>query len=353
MKLPRPSKHIWALLILGGLLSAFVLSGTDPSPRKKGPEWGLSSKVAEVLPALGAEKRLHHIDSIDPQKADRGEELVKKGHTTWPDGSKSPRVSKFFTCNDCHNLKREDPDLSVSDPEARLQYVRKKDMPFLQGTTLYGVVDRESYYNDDYVEKYGDKAVKARDTLRNAIQLCATECSQGRRLTEREMEAVLHYFHRLGIELQDIGFGIEQIEKLEKAAAKSGKDEKWIERIKGRYLSGSPATFLDALPTPQRGLGKNGDPKKGAFIYENSCQHCHMPGKGITRFTLDRSILTFKMLEKHLDDYSKNSIYQVIRYGTSPKIGYRPYMPHYTKERMSDGQIEDLAAYIRQKAKAP
>ncbi len=343
-----PSKWTPVLLLVAVLL---LRSGLQQEEQTKEYQWGPESKVAEVLFALGAERPLHALDSIDPEKAERGKELIRKGKTTWPDGSSSGRISKFYTCDDCHNVKREDPDLTVSDPEARLDHAMERGLPFLQGTTFYGVVNRGSWYNGDYVEKYGDLARDARDTLRNAIQLCATECSQGRLLNDREMNAILHYFWSISYTLNDIGIGIKRIEKLEKAAASDEKHEKIIEDLKSRYSSGSPATFLDPLPKKERLMGKKGDPKRGRYIYEKSCQHCHMPGKGITRFTLDKSILTFRKLKKHFDDFSKYSIYQTLRYGTSPKKGYRPYMPHYTKQRMSDGQIEDLAAYIRKKAK--
>lgn len=335
-------------LVLAAVL--FLSSGLEKDDKDNSYQWTPQSKVAEVLFALGAKKPLHAIDSIDPEMAESGKELVQQGSTSWPDGSSSSRISKFFNCTDCHNVKKEDPDLSISDPEARLSYAIDQDLPFLQGTTHYGLVNRESWYNGDYVEKYGDLARDARDTLRNAIQLCATKCSQGRLLTDREMEAMLHYFWSIGLTLNDIGIGIKRIEELENAAASDDKKEKLIKDLKSRYLSGSPATFLRPLPKKERLMGKKGDPKRGRHIYEKSCQHCHMPGKGITRFTLDRSVLTFKKLKKHFGDFSEHSIYQVIRYGISPKKGYRPYMPHYTKQRMSDRQIEDLAAYIRKKA---
>lgn len=332
------------------LIALIILSfGYERSDMEK-PEWGPSTPVNEVLWAIGEEKPLHAVEDVDPKKVERGKELVKKGTTEWPDGSKSGRISKFYTCNDCHNLVKEDPDLSISDPEARLDFAMNNDIPFLQGTTLYGVVNRETWYNGDYVEKYGELAVDARDTLENAIQLCATECAQGRPLNDREMEAMIHYFHEISITLRDIGIGIERIQELEKMATEDQRMSDAIKDLKERYLSGSPATFLEPLDLEAREMGEKGDADKGRFIYENSCQHCHLPGKGITRYTLDKSVLTFRELEGHFEDWKNRSIYQIIRYGTSPRLGYRPYMPHYTKERMSDRQIEHLAAYIRQKA---
>ncbi len=78
-------------------------------------------------------------------------------------------------CTTCHNLEREDPDLRVSDPEARLPYVKKKGIPFLQGTTFRGIVNRESWYNDDYVRKYAS----CYSTTIPKVELGAEVCDNG------------------------------------------------------------------------------------------------------------------------------------------------------------------------------
>jgi hypothetical protein len=44
------------------------------------------------------------------------------------------------------------------------------------------------------------------------------------------------------------------------------------------------------------------------------------------------------------------SVYDITRKGTYSKNGYKPYMPNYTKERMSDRQLENLMEFIRQKS---
>ena len=92
------------------------------------------------------------------------------------------KQSKHFVCTSCHNIQKEDPDLSIADPQARLEYARDMELPYLPGTTLYGAVNRTSFYNGDYEKKYGDLVKPARNNLREAIQLCAVECSQGRAL---------------------------------------------------------------------------------------------------------------------------------------------------------------------------
>jgi mono/diheme cytochrome c family protein len=43
-------------------------------------------------------------------------------------------------------------------------------------------------------------------------------------------------------------------------------------------------------------------------------------------------------------------LYQIVRYGTYAKTGRKQYMPLYTKEKMSDEQLNDLVAYIKKTA---
>jgi mono/diheme cytochrome c family protein len=313
--------------------------------------WNKKTPVSTVLEGLGAKKRLHSISSLDSTLVKKGRELIKTGTTKKPNGQKTKRISKFYNCTDCHNVQRENPDLSDIGPASRLDYAIKHDLPFNQGTTLYGVVNRESWYNGDYVEKYGNAALKARDTLRNAIQLCATECAQGRKLSQWEMKAVLNYLWSIELKLGDLDPSPKLMAELQEKRKAKAKATGTIKKLKAQYYTASPATFMDALPVSEREMGEGGNPKKGKAIYKLSCRTCHK-ATGPSRYTLDYSVLTFNQLQRHFDDYSKKSIYQVLRYGTSPKKGYRPYMPHYPKERMSRKQVNDLAAYIRQQASA-
>jgi len=209
------------------------------------------------------------------------------------------------------------------------------------------VVNRESWYNGDYQQKYGETAIDARDTLTNAIQLCATECSQGRKLTDWEMKAVLHFLWSIELKIVDLDLSETFKQQLNRHVHQSGRQDSMINRLKNHYYTASPATFADALPAPERGLGQNGNPRLGEAIYELSCRHCHQ-ADGPAHLTLNNSKLTFNKLARHLKGYTKNSIYQITRYGTSPIKGYRPYMPQYPLERLSREQVEHLVAFIQQ-----
>ncbi|MFB6307310.1 MAG: cytochrome c, partial [Flavobacteriales bacterium] len=303
--------------------------------------------VHKILKKLGAELPDHFVKTND-KWVKSGKEIIKKGKTTLPTGNKTNLVSKHYVCTDCHNTVIEDPDLTSPSPEKRLKYAMKNDLPFLQGTTLYGVVNRESWFNDDYVKKYGKMARKANDDLKKAIQLCARECSQGRKLTKNEMKAILHYLNTISLKIADLNLNKREMKKINSALNKQNADQKTVELIKSKYLKKSPANFIEPMNKEKRKYGKKGDQQKGKFIYENSCLHCHAPGKS-TRFELDNSQLTFRFLEKKLHKNSKYNLYKVIRKGTQPLKGYRPYMPHYTKNRMSREQTSHLIAYIKKK----
>jgi mono/diheme cytochrome c family protein len=279
-----------------------------------------------------------------------GEALVKEGRVKNQKGFKGKYISKHYVCTSCHNLEQEDPDLRYSDPETRLPYVKEKGIPFLQGSTFYGMVNRETWYNDDYVTKYGDLAVKAHNDLAESIQLCAEVCSQGRRLSDLELNAILNYVWSLEFKLGDLNLAAADYQRLNTTPTTAAEKEQRIAWLKGFYNTKSPATFVDAPPNKQEGYaGLTGRPEVGRDIYELSCKNCHHEN-GESNLILDDSPFTFGKFKRNITKEGHFSIYQIIRYGTHPIEGHRPYMPHYTLERMSHQQVEDLRAYIEEQA---
>lgn len=305
-----------------------------------------STPVAEVLIALGETPSKHYIP-IDTTLAQMGEEIVLTGRTTDAQGRRTNFVSKYYSCTSCHNIKQEDPDLRFSDPEARLPYVKQKGLPFLQGTTFRGIVNRESWYNDDYVKKYGDEKIEvAHESLRESIQLCAVECSQGREMEDWEIEAVLAYYWTLQYTLGDLGLTEDDLNRLNKERQQPDKQAALRTWLRGFYAQTSPAHFYDSPPNKQEGYpGLTGDPTRGKDLYELSCLHCHKPG-GVSHYPLGDDKLSFRHLLKMIPKDSHFSLYQIVAYGTYAIPGHRPYMPHYPAERMSKQQVEDLRAYI-------
>ncbi len=312
------------------------------------------SSVWDVLKSLGAEAPNHMPDeSIQGASVERGEGIVKRGIASKPKGGETSKQSKHFVCTSCHNVVKEDPDLANTNPEARLQYASQKGLPFLQGTTLWGAVNRTDFYNGDYEKKYGALVEPTRNDLREAIQLCAVECSQGRKLKEWELESVLRYLWTLEFKMSDLKLTKEDYHKLNKAKndeKDKSKKTAAIEFIESKYQKGSPAHFVTPPTDRKTGYGLTGNPENGKLIYELSCLHCH-ENETFSAYNLDNTKATFKYLKKHFERYTRYSVYQVARYGTSPLPGKRAYMPQYTKEKMSDQQMEDLRAYIEQAAK--
>ena len=308
------------------------------------------TRVSKVLDILGDKDLGHYPDTKKfGVSAKRGESIVRNGFSTRPGGGKTRRQSKHFKCTSCHNLVKEDPDLRFSDPQARLAYTHENGLPFLQGTSLYGAVNRTSFYNGDYKKKYGDLVDAARNDIRGAIQLCATECAQGRKLKTWELESVLAYLWTIDLKIGDLQFDADEYEFVEKALKKRSMQDSAIQIVKSKYLPGSPATFGTAHSSLENGKNLEGNPDNGQLIYENSCLHCHADRK-YSYLLLDNDKLTFKHLAGKAEGYSKHSLYQVVRYGVFSKSGKHSYMPQYPYEKMTDQQLEDLKSYIEMRA---
>mgnify|MGYP000433396760 CR=1 FL=1 len=343
--------NIAFLFILLGLGYYVTISFLNNAPPLSGKE-----NVLDILNKLGDEMPLHYIPTtkLDSNKIKEGYNLVTRGFTN-PTEKKlfeNPQ-SRHFVCTDCHNIQQEDPDLKESDPETRLAYVAERKIKFLPGTTLYGTVNKNHWYNEDYFNKYGDLVVPARDTLENAIQLCAVVCSQGRALTDIEMESVMHFLNSIGYTTKDLNMSKIENQHVSRTFEiknpKSDLDDA-ARIIKSKYLDYSPATFMKPQSIEKRGFGKTGNIQRGKQIYELSCLTCHKEG-GVTNYKLHDDKLTHKHLKYWSNTHKVFSVYDITRKGTYSKNGYKPYMPNYTKERLSDQQLEDLMAYINAMAK--
>jgi len=322
------------LLFLGASISTEVKIAADT------PVW-------EVLNELGESMPNHQVNSnVLDASVEYGKNLVHFGHIK----GKNKSQSQHFVCTSCHNVEREDPDLSNPDPQARLEYVHQKGLPFLQGSPLFGAVNRTSFYNGDYEKKYGTLVEKARNNLREAIQLCAIECSQGRPLNELEMESTLMYLWELQLTMGDLGLDQGEQASIEESIAAHINESESVALIKSKYTEMMPAHFVD--PPADRKAGYEavkGDSANGQRIYEAACLHCH-ENQRYSFFNLDDSKFSFKHLNKHFHKYTRYSTYQVVRYGTKPIPGKRAYMPNYTIDKMTHQQVEDLKAYVKSRA---
>ena len=331
-------------VVAAGLLNISFVS----MPGSVSPDWDAGTYVYQALDELGNKRPAFYPSDMSPETVQRGYDLIYHGRTDDPDGhGKSKFISIYYVCTNCHNTGIEDPVLTVSDPQARLQYAVQHNMPFLQGTTFYGVINRETWYNDDYYKKYGDLVKPARNDVREAIQLCARECSKGRPLEDWEVNAILAYYYANSYRLGDI-METSEINDLNKRKKNSEAGDDLIQTIKSKYELKSPATFVEPpydrdfskLPTP--------DPENGRLVYEKSCQSCHK-AYGVSEVVFDNTTLSFNKFER---DFKKNYwwLYEIARHGTYGYAGHESYMPLFPKERLSDQQIDDMKAYFDQMA---
>lgn len=341
-----------AAMVLG--LSKFTPSIANTADNQ-GMVFADDTPVWDVLTFFG-KVRLHAVDTtVEGASAEKGKEIVTKGFTTHPKtGRKTQRQSKYFTCIACHNTSREFADMADNSSKNRLDYAIKNNMPFLQGSTFFGIVNREKYYNGGYQEKYGSVPdIKAAHTdLRKAIHVCATQCSQGRALEAWEMESVLAYFWTLQLRLSDLNFSAEEREKIEFAVKENTSVARAVNILEDKYIDAVAATFLEPMEyrTLDSQLSRDEDRfENGKKIYELSCLHCH-EGKKYSFFALDNSRKTFQFLTKKTQQGHKNSLYKITRHGTYPLNGKRAYMPHYPAEKMSDEQLINLRIYVEKMA---
>ena len=313
--------------------------------------WDTNTPVSKVLESLGDPPPDHAIKYTEAM-VKKGKDIVLKGQTIRPDGSLSEKQSVYFVCTDCHNIKREDPDPRYSDPTARLSYAIKNNLQFLPGTTLYGMVNRTSWFNDSYILLYGDIVLPGHNDLREAVQICSEVCSSGRRLKKWELDSLMAYFWTIELKLGDLNLSADDWKKLKKAEADPVRYKDLIPWLKSFYFKASPATFdspPEKLSIGYRGLV--GDPGRGEDVYKLACLNCHAEEGGSSHYELDLSIHTIRPLYENRAKQNRRSFYNAIRDGIYFKY-VRPYMPQYSLERMTDQQIEDLNAYLESKAKS-
>jgi mono/diheme cytochrome c family protein len=307
--------------------------------------------IWQVLEHLGEAPPNHALNNRTPEMIQQGEDLVLRGKTKSSSGKRTRTQSKHFKCTSCHNVVKDEGDLATMDAQAKLDYCKENNLPFLQGTSFYGVVNRSTFYNDDYQKKYAGnpRIVASNKDLKEAIQLCAVECAQGRPMKKWEIDAVLAYFWSLELKMKDLDLTKEEFTKVKSAGDADGKEI--ISLLKSKYRASAPAKFGYTPKDAKAGYANiTGNPENGKSIYDLGCMHCH-EGKKYSMYELDDSKMTFQHLKRHIPKYDRYSIYQVTRYGAPTSAGKRAYMPQYSMDKMTDQQLEDLRAYVDARSK--
>jgi len=307
-----------------------------------------------------------------------GREIFMNGQVKNPPTGPSPSlpVSKYFKCMTCHNFEREDSDLTKQDPEARFEWIEKtgKKINLLQGATMWGLVNRETFYAD-YYEIYHHLCVpKGKEppstpcgpllkvcgpgcqtmdpyNLEDAIQVCSAYCSAGRYLEEWELYALLTFFWDQQIRLKDLDLSQEQAAHVKAILTSHSPDPQYAQGLRGllaaKYAKKAGNTYRgDFKSTQYTRQGSivveyqdrtkyTGDSGRGERLWNLSCARCHgtknLPQKA-THFTRDLGKF-HKMLAK----------------GTRHRD--KAYMPNFTLERLSRQQAADILLYLRQIAR--
>jgi hypothetical protein len=339
---------------------------------------------------MGGEGRVNHENKIKKlvfrdgktyswqDFSDWGKELFTKGQVKRPPTGPHPSkpISKHFKCMNCHNYEREDPLLTNQDPEARFEWIEKtgRGIYLLQGATMWGVVNRETFYPDYFAIYHhlcvpkGEKPPSTPcgpllkvcgpgcrtmdpDSLEDAIQVCSGYCSAGRYLEQWELYALLAFFWDQEIRLKDLDLPSEEAAHVEAILTSPSPDSQYARALRhllaGKYANKAGNTFRGDFKssgyTPQGGIvveyedgtRYTGESGKGERLWKLSCARCHgtknLPQKA-TLFTRD--------LEK---------LHKMLAKGTRHRN--EPYMPNFTLQRLSRQQAADILLYLRQIAR--
>ena len=370
-------------VIAASYLSGFAASEQSGQSEKAG---GVQAEQADpaIDRLLGGDGRARHAERIGKlvfaggkrypweQFAAWGRELFFNGMVGDPPaGEESKRISDFYTCARCHNVRREDPVLTKQDPEARFAMLRKSGDPdfwMTQGTTLWGAVNRVAFYNGLYAS-YHDLCVpestdgwhlpcgpllvcmpgcRAMDpaVLEDATQICSRYCSVGRYEKEWEICSMLAFFWDMELKLSNLDLPSELerevLAHLNPPVADAKAVAKYRALLRDHFLLSAGETYrgmprfeghrwaLKVGPFPDGKIYK-GDPARGEKLYAHTCGHCHgteiFPVKG-------------KALVGDLEYF-----YRILAKGTTERS--RAYMPEFTLERLSLQQSEDIRAYLQ------
>lgn len=359
----RPLRYTAMRILSAGALLLLFSQCRKPHLQPSNPEFDPTSitaatPVLEVLTGLGFGIPDHRIDEPGDAWADAGRQLIFEGKAFHPEtGAAGEKLSVYFYCADCHNSAREEERLlSSSDPETKLLFLHKQNLPLVPGSPFAGIVNRETFFNGDYAEDsrvFGDVSA-ARGNLRKAVALCAKDGALGRVPDLWEIEAIVAYFQTIQWTMGDLALTGADLAELKRRALNPKEHPALIEEIRALYPIEAPATFGEVPEgEPKRAAdARSPDPENGRLVFERSCLHCHDADGASEHFFGDRPA-TWRDLANRFSKPSGDSLYRRIRLGSEPGRNQPAYMPLFTRERLSDAQIEDLRAYLERRASEP
>lgn len=289
------------------------------------------------------------------QYAAWGRQLVLFGQVKDPPIGPSPSrpLSTVYRCIHCHNLTREDVQLTVQDPEQRERMIRgaasqrpASDGPGLRltpGTTLWGAVNRERFYNGHYRQyhrlRLADGSAMNPEKLADAVQICCRYCSAGRFPDSWELDGILAYLWELAVRLNDLDLPestakhiLSQIAGQDEMARQEARDQ-----LRRSYLRAAKAASVQPPVMVQGntdcyadGTLLSGDPEAGKLLYESACSRCH--GTNINPLKEGQLLGGDQRYHRYVwEGTERNGL----------------YMPLFTAQRLSRRQVADIRAYLR------
>lgn len=303
-----------------------------------GEKIGKETSLYKVLVSLGMEAANYELPNVNQKMIEQGRKIVVDGVLP---REGSPRQSEFFKCIDCHSVTKESENLMDSSPEVKQEYASTHNTTWAPGSTLKGLVNRSSYYNDEYREKYGSLLSDLEDgDLKGAIQICATACSQGTELNSEEMDAVLAYLWSLELNLGDLDLNKQDYLDLNNPDKTENDKEKLIQHLKTKFPQKERAHFVSYRKSYKKVKRAKGNIQSGEQVWKHSCLNCHgadhMDDYGN------------KFSAKSLQDMPAKILTRMIRKGSDQLSEDKwLYMPAYSKEKITDQQIKDLYEYIQ------
>lgn len=309
-----------------------------------------AATVEQLLRTLGD----HSLDAHKPDKSvagtsiEYGAELILTGKS---DGSgkagKAKPLSKSYTCASCHNVRLEDSDPAVPSPSSRLYYAQQQGMRFLPASSFYGLVNRTSFFNDEYRLRFSNEQLgPAKRKIREAIRFCNAEFNKGREIEDWEMESMLAYLWTLELKSSDLFLSKEEMMMYHMGSRDPDKRIEALRSLKSKYLQAIPAHFSSHPEAPGTINPRKPRPEEGELIFRISCLHCHAEKK-FSSIALDTSRQSrVAMMEKYFSTEKGKSLEKLIREGSDRGKGKKPYMPAYSIERLSKEQLNNLGLYL-------
>lgn len=312
------------------------------------------TKVWKVMTSLG-KVNVNVLSKQNRADATKGQQLVMRGMARNFKGKKTAKTSAKLFCVACHTIEKEHPKVGTMNPQTRLEHGDSMGIPFLPGAPFYGLVNRIAFFTNDYQQIFAHKdrvaLTDAHRNIRLAINACNKVYAKGRELAPWEVESILAFLWTMELKMGDLQVPDKTIDIIEESIKTNVGNSRAVNLMRRYYPEIYPASLVAPIPVEERNLispvlNSYGNGKR---VYKQSCIHCH-GGKRYANFNLDQSQKTFKFLKKHFDLPTKFSLYDALRYSPGSKAN-KTNPPHYTVQRMTNQQIQDLRFYITQKAR--